>query len=198
MTPDELTSTRQRYKDMTRERILDAAIDSMAEDRDATLTMAGVAARAGVTERTVYRHFLTRDALIQAMWPRMQSKVQSRGFPKTADAVVESPRRLFPNFDQNEALVRASVYTEAGQEVRLRANEERRAAVLACVDDALPGLDQVTRRRRAAIIQLINSAYGWAVLKDFWDFDGIDAGEAAAEAIEILLGRRPAQPSDAI
>jgi AcrR family transcriptional regulator len=198
MKAQSATSIRQAYKDMTRYRVLDAAIALMAEDREAALTVAAVAARAGVTERTIYRHFRTRDALVEAVWPRMQARVRSQGFPRTARALVATPLRLFPNFDRDEALVRASVHSESGREVRLRANGERQAAMLACVDDALPGLDEGARRRRAAVVQLIDSAYGWAVLKDFWDLDGEQAGQAASEAIAVLLGLRAPEDSDAI
>jgi AcrR family transcriptional regulator len=193
-----MTSTRQRYKDLTRERILDAAIARIADDRDGPLTVTDVAARAGVTERTVYRHFQTRDALVEAVWPRMQARVQSLGFPRTADDLITTPLRLFPNFDDNEHLVRASVYSQSGREVRLRANAERQSAMLACVADAMPGLNAEARRRRAAIVQLIDSAYGWALLKDFWDMDGAQAAAAAAEAIAVLLGRRAADEERAI
>jgi AcrR family transcriptional regulator len=192
MKSDYVTSTRQHYKDLTRERILDAMIAQMAHDRDHALTVADVAARAGVTERTIYRHFQTRDALVEAVWPRMQARVQSPGFPQSADELIATPLRLFPRFDENEHLVRASVYSESGREVRLRANGERKAAMLACVEDAMPQMDESARRRRAAVVQLIDSAYGWAVLKDFWGMDGAEAGAAAAEAIAVLLGRRAA------
>ena len=187
-----MSSQRQHFKDKTRERILDAAIDEMADAPLEALTIARVAARVGVSERTVFRHFQTRDALVEAVWPRMQARVGSSGFPRTAESLIESPQRLFPAFDREAGLVRASVYSEGGREVRLRANAERMAAILACVDDALPGLDPVTRRRRAAAVQLLNSAYGWAVMRDFWDLDGEEAGAAAAEAIAVLLGRAPA------
>lgn len=183
-----MTSIRQTYKDQTRDRILDAVIDQMGDADAGELTIAQVAARAGVTERTVYRHFGTRDALVQAVWPKMQRHVGSRGFPGSARALVGTPLHLFPKFDAAEGVVRASVYSEAGREVRLRANDERQAAMRACVQDALPDLSPEVRTRRAAIVQLIDSAFGWSVLRDFWGMDGAEAGQAAAEAIAVLLG----------
>jgi AcrR family transcriptional regulator len=185
-----MTSLRDAYKDQTRERILDAALAEMAETE--SLTMKGVAARAGVTERTVFRHFATRDLLIEAIWPRMQSRVRSRGFPNTADTLIGMPGYLFPEFDKEAGLVRASVYSPAGREVRLRANEQRQAAFLQAVADAHPHLDPARRRRLAAVCQLINSAYAWSVMKEFWDLDGEGAGQAASEALSVLLGRSPA------
>ena len=198
MSSPSMTSIRQAHKDLTRERILDAAIKTMERDKDTPLTIAAVAQRAGVTERTVYRHFATRDALVKAVWPRMQAEVQSLGFPRRAEALIRTPLRLFPRFDEREALVRASVYSEAGREVRLSSNPERQASMLDCVEDALPQLSPATTRRRAAVVQLINSAYGWSVLKDFWDLDGEEAGQAAAEAIAVLLGRRQAESEQTI
>jgi len=181
---------------MTRDRILDAALELMTAGEQA-LTIAAVAVAAGVTDRTVYRHFETREMLLDAVWPRMQQRVKSKGFPRTAEALIQTPRDLFPQFDAQRNLVLASVYSGSGREVRLKSNAERQAAMLACIDDALPGLPETTRRRRAAIAQLIDSAYAWAVMKDFWGFDGVEAGEAAAEAIAILLGRQSPDGDDA-
>lgn len=185
-----MTSLRQAHKEMTRDRILDAAIELMTQVDSGPLTIANVADRASVTQRTVYRHFANRDQLLEQVWPKMQAKVHSKGFPTTADELVASPIHLFPRFDEQANLVRASAFSEAGLEVRLHANPERQKAMLACVADASLGLGKAATRRRAAIVQLINSAYGWAVLRDFWGLDGKEAGIAAGEAIAILLNLR--------
>lgn len=197
MTSLELTSLREAHRDQTRMRILDAAIDEMREGSLGALTIAKVAERAKITERTVYRHFQTREDLLKAVWPRMQARVGSSGFPQTAGELIATPLRLFPRFDEEDGLVKASISSETGREVRLSSNEQRQAAMLACVADALPDFRDPAKRRRAAIVQLIDSAYGWSVLRDFWGFDGAEAGRAAAEAIAVLLGRRaPDDESD--
>ena len=188
------TPLRDHYREETRTRILDAAVAELGTAELEQLTMAGVAARAGVTERTVFRHFASRDELIKAVWPRMQALVRSRGFPTTADDLIETPNRLFPEFDKEEGLVRASAFSAAGREVRRASNAERRAAVLASVRDAFPGIGEPELTRIAAVAQLINSAYGWAIMKDHWGLDGTEAGIAASQALAVLLGRRPAGP----
>jgi AcrR family transcriptional regulator len=193
MTTEPVTSLRDAYKDQTRGRILDAAIDQMTAEPGAPLTMAKVAQRAGVTERTVFRHFATRDALIGAVWPQMQKRVGSPGFPTTVAEALDSPRRLFPAFDQEAGAVRASIFSEAGVEARLSANEARRAAILACVKDACPDMAPEAATKRAAAVQLIGSAYGWLVMKEFWGFDGEQAAEAASDALAVLLGVRGAK-----
>src|SRR5215210_9201295 len=54
-------------------RILDAAVDALASDPDAS--MAGIARRAGVVRATIYVHFPTRENLIEAVTRRAISDV---------------------------------------------------------------------------------------------------------------------------
>lgn len=189
-----MTSLRTDYKRMTRERIVDAAIELIAESGGEQATIGAVAARSGITERTIYRHFDTRDDLMRAVWPRMQERVGSSGFPASAAELIDRPRKLFPRFDKHAGLVRASINSCVGKSLRTSVNADRQSAMVACVADAFPQLDKEAARRRAAVVQLLESADAWGVLKDFWEFDGAEAGETVSEAIAILLGRASAAP----
>jgi len=189
MTSSQPTSIRQEYKQQTRARILDAAVELIEEAGEPPLTIAAVADRDGITDRTVYRHFETRDALMRATWSHLQRRVASRGFPRTAEAMIQSPPHLFPRFDAARELVRASLYSPAGLDMRMNSNVERREATLASVTDAFPNADEDWLRRRAAIAQLINSAYAWDVMRQYWELDGDEAGRAASEALAVLLGK---------
>jgi hypothetical protein len=73
---------------------------------------------------------------------------------------------------------------------RGRSNKERQQAMIGCVREELEYLDERSLRRRAAIADVIASAYAWQYLQEFWGFSGKEAGAAAAEALEILLNRR--------
>jgi AcrR family transcriptional regulator len=187
-----MPTLRSEYARMTRNRIIDGAIELIAESGGEPISIAAVAARCGIADRTVYRHFETRDELLKAVWPRMQEQVGSVGWPSTADELIDRPERLFPRFDEHEGLVRASINSATGKEMRTGMNATRQAAMLACVADAFPNLEGAAARRRAAVVQLLESADAWAVLKDFWGLDGAEAGRAAREAIAVLLGREPA------
>jgi AcrR family transcriptional regulator len=188
MNSEAVSSLRQHYMAQTRDRILEAAMAAIRKEGLETLTIAQVAKDAGVTDRTVYRHFQTREDLLKAVWGGMQSRIGLGGFPQTVEALLAAPGALFPRFDAQEGAVRASMYSQAGREVRASANQSRQQAIQACVAEALPDLDEAARRRRAAVIQMIGSSHGWACLKDYWGMETQEAARAAREAIAILLG----------
>src|SRR5919112_4662156 len=54
-------------------RILDAAVDALGEDPDAS--MSAIARRAGVVRATIYVHFPTREALLDAVTERALGEV---------------------------------------------------------------------------------------------------------------------------
>jgi hypothetical protein len=191
------TSTRETlrdaHKDLTRERILEAVVDCLNDEQHEDLKIEDVAAKAGVTKRTIYRHFATRDDLLKAAWPAMQRRVglPGGGFVTSKEQVANIALRLFPAFDNLAGAVRASAFSRAGREIRMAVNEQRKAGFLASVKDARPDLDKDELKRLAATVQLLNSAFAWAVMRDFWGLNGDEAGRAVSDATHLLLGLDP-------
>ena len=181
------TSLREAHKALTKDRILAAALDLVRREEADALTLARVAQAAGVTERTIYRHFATRETLLEAVWARVNASMASPVFPQSAAALIAQPREVFPQFDAEEALIRAIVFTRQGRELRLSVNEGRKAAMRAAVREARPDLEEPDFTRLCAVVQLLDSSFAWSVMKDYWGLDGENAGIAASEAIARLL-----------
>lgn len=62
-TPAETTGTRQERKERTRRAILDAALDLLAEEGFASLSLRQLAKAVGIVPTAFYRHFATLDEL---------------------------------------------------------------------------------------------------------------------------------------
>jgi len=177
-------SLREARQAVVRDRVIDGVAALLAQGED--LTYAKVAMAAAVPERTVYRYFPTRQDLMAAVVAWVNERTgRSRG--TTRDEVVDLVRQLFPVFDEVAPVVREVLLAPEGLAARLDDNDGRRAAAQAVVEHEAAGLDQVTARRLAAVVQLLTSAAAWQSLRDYWDMDGAEAAETVAVAVTMLL-----------
>jgi AcrR family transcriptional regulator len=171
---------------LVRDRAMEGIADLLAQGED--LTFAKVAEAAGVPERTLYRHFATKEVLLAAVYDWANRRIGFDGNPPTDGAgSIELVRRVFPGFDDLAPVVRELLLSPEGHAARLANAEERREASLAVVREAAPALDGASARRVAAVVQLLMSAATWQTLRDYWEMDGTEAAEASALAIELLL-----------
>ena len=124
-----------RAPQCVRTRVLEGVADLLAAGDD--LTFAKVAAAAGVPERTVYRHFPTRVALLTAVFDWANERIGFRGtLPTDADGLVELVRRVFPGFDELAPVVRELLIAPEGRFVRLADKPDRQRAAAAVVRQA--------------------------------------------------------------
>ncbi|MGC2781229.1 MAG: helix-turn-helix domain-containing protein, partial [Bradyrhizobium sp.] len=62
----QVTNLRDEYAAMTRQRIIAAYVETLEDETADDTSMAAVARRAGIAERTIYRHFKSRAELMDA------------------------------------------------------------------------------------------------------------------------------------
>ena len=118
---------RSRQKEQTRDLILNAVDAILRGAPVSEVTIAAVAREADITERTIYRHFPTREDLLNAAW-RRALRAFIRGQTQqveTLDQILELTRAAYENFDANEGIVRAIISAPEGVEVRKRPAEIR-------------------------------------------------------------------------
>jgi AcrR family transcriptional regulator len=179
-------SLRDARAAVVRERVLEGVAAVL--DRGEGLTFARVAAAAGVPERTVYRHFPTREALLAAVFDWANRRIGFDGdLPGDVAGAAALVRRAFPGFDEVAPVVHELLVAPEGLMARLSDIERRRAAAVALARREAPGLDGADTRRLAAIAQLLTAAATWQGLRDYWGMDGAEAAEASALALDLLF-----------
>jgi AcrR family transcriptional regulator len=179
-----MTAAQEARTEAVRRRVLDGAGDLLAAGDE--LTFAKVAVAADVPERTVYRHFPTRDALMAGLFEHANRRIGFAGeLPTTRAGITAMVRRVFPGFDTVAPVVDELLRTPEGRRARLANLDERRAAAVAAVGEM--HLDPTATRRLAAVIQVLGTAAVWQALRDFWDMDGDEAAAAVTTAIDRLL-----------
>src|SRR6266545_6632683 len=112
---------------VVRERVFEGVAAVLAAG-DA-LTFGKVAKAADVPERTVYRHFPTREALLTGVYEWANRRI---GFdevrPANGSEAAALVRRVFPGFDEIAPIVRELLIAPEGLAARLSDNNSRRRA----------------------------------------------------------------------
>lgn len=171
----------------TRERILAAVAEWMAEDSGKALTLEGVARAAGVERRTLFRHFSSREELLAAFWTWINARITPRTLPEGWEELVAAPRDTFKGFDRHEGVIRASLHSAAGRAMRMAAAEERRQAFRRALGEVTRGVPAGEKRRLLAVVHALYSAAAWEAMRDYAGVSGAEAGEAAAWALGVLV-----------
>jgi AcrR family transcriptional regulator len=180
-------SLRERQKDSTAELILEAVSRCLKDISLADLSFGRVAEEAGIAERTIYRHFPSKEALLDAWWRRLQASIRQGPYPETADALIAAGPRVFSEFDKQGEWFQASLLSPQGRAIARRANDDRTAAFRKAVRDGAGDLPEPEFTRLCAAVQALYSAGTWLTMREVWGLKGKESGRAVAEAIEVLL-----------
>lgn len=163
----------------TRDRIVDATVALLQGVDPGAFGMQDVADRAGVSVRTVYRAFPTKDDLLDGVLAAIQERFA---------AIAGAPPSTRHEFDASipgavhavyelEPLYRALFATAAGREVHQGAASARRPSFEGAFAEELAGLPDAQVRLVVALLHLVTSSRSVLWLKDY---AGLDVDEASA------------------
>jgi AcrR family transcriptional regulator len=171
----------------TRERILAATAARMQDDAHGDFTLDDVAREAGVERRTVFRHFATREALLEAFWAWINHRITPHTLPTSLEELRAAPRQTFTRFDEQEGVVRGSLHTPTGRAMRMAVVPARRRAFRQALREVATAASPADRRRLEAAVHALYSAAAWETMRDYAGVTGAQAGDAASWAIGILV-----------
>jgi AcrR family transcriptional regulator len=184
--------TRRRQQEQTRERILEAAVEIAREQDDwdwQGLTFRAVSERAGVGERTVYRHFATSEDLHDAVMRQLIAAAGISYDDMTFDDIALLARRFFlalPRF-------RARPPQGSGPAAQA-ADRRRREAVLRAV--SAQTTDKALARRAAAVLDVLSIPTAYERLVGTWGMSPRQAADVVAWVSDLVAGQLGESPAD--
>lgn len=185
------TSLAERHVDHTRQWIVEAAT-ALLEDGGATaLTNAAIAARAGIAERTVYRHFGTRDALLDEIAAAFMLRLDAPAPPDSVAGLLAYPAALFGCFEARSQLVQAALDSELFIRVRDGQAAERWTAIRRVLDAQWPAATPHERELTAANLRYLLSATTWRYYRQHLGFDSRRTVESVQLALRCLIEGLP-------
>ena len=183
-------SLRERMKAQTRELIVDQLVAALAEGALGQASHDALAKRVGVSRQTVYRYFPDRDALMEALWARINAELSgggAPGLPTTEQGLLDVLAPLFANYDRIAPLITISQSTPEGRAMRLSVKDRRSRAFLDVTADATAGLSAEDKKLAAAIVQLLVGGQAWLEMRQQWDLTGEQMARATGWAVRTLL-----------
>ncbi len=182
------SALRQRQEEETRALILQAFGEQVRASRAGEFSLPEVAARAGVSVRTLYRHFGSREGLLDALQAHAAAQV-TPSLPTSVDELLGLAPTLFATFDAHAPWVEAMVRSGPVSELRAAGKPRRVALFRALTAPLVEGLPQGDAAAVQALIKHLVSAETWLVLRRDFGVDGPTAGRAVARALRALVAQ---------
>jgi AcrR family transcriptional regulator len=177
---------RDEHKRATRERIVRAVAELVADAHPAAVSVPAVAARAGVSVATVYRYFPTKEALLDASTLVMGADATITSLadiPRSFEELTAVLPAAFADLVQHLPLARNQLASPLGRELRRRRWEAKQVAMRAALEGSGIDPDSPEGERFAAIADVLTSS---TALLELHDKAGIPADEAAAHVLWAL------------
>jgi AcrR family transcriptional regulator len=190
---------RERQARETRELILATLTDLLDHRHADEVTTREIAQAAGVSERTVYRHFPDRHALLRGLTARLGTQIEADPptFSLTGidglSAVVTS---LMTMLERHHAAARAEALFNADPR---RFSDDTRAnseSLRAAIHASFPGLDARDVTKLVAVIRCLVSAQAWLRMREEFGVPGEESGPVVAWVLDLIVDevRRGGRP----
>jgi AcrR family transcriptional regulator len=180
-------SLREQHASATRERILAAVADLLEQGEVDELTVPAVAETSGVSLRTIYRYYPTREELLEAAGRWIGEELLGHPYPKELDEVADLFQAGVREFDERPGLVRALAFSRLGQQVRGYRRRGRLDAIGRALRKELPGVSEPDLRRAEAILAYLHNMLAYTTLREEGGLSGEEVGEAVGWAIRTLI-----------
>jgi AcrR family transcriptional regulator len=186
MSDSPATTARDRLKADTANRLVVTAFEMLRDAPEAPFSHEAVAASAGISARTAYRHFPTQDDLVRAVWQHLRDSTGTR-WPTRLDDIDGYLRELYDQFARNDALTRAMVAAAPKANISTHGSVEGRAAFRAALAERCSGWPEAATDQLVATCVAIYSAPFWLMLRDRGQLSQPAAVEAACSAMRAVL-----------
>lgn len=180
-------SSREAQSQQTRQNILNALARQLVSNNSTEFSVAEAADQAGVTSRTLFRYFPTKEDMLQALSEWVFSITGKTLVPTTASEVTAAVSSYYSMFEEHPDLIRAMLLSELGRGVRSRMTTERRRTIGNALQPAVAHLPEAEAKAVRALIGHLVTAETWWQLRDAFGVDGHQSQQVVNWTIELML-----------
>ena len=185
---------RRAQADQTRQRILETTLRLIVGGVEG-VTMQLVAKEAGVALRTVFRHFATREDLLDAAWHALNAQLGEMPELAGIDEVSAFIPELFERYAAIEDQIRAVMLGSPMQASRRRHGSVRARKMRQAIEAAMAAGDGRSQRMAASVAYVLTVPIASILLKDNFGLSTDEASRAVAWAVRTLADAYAQNPS---
>jgi AcrR family transcriptional regulator len=168
--------------------IIDALIDLLGDKPSDEIAIRDIARRAGVAERTVYRHFPDRRGLHEAVTERFREEDgPTMGDADDLDDLADLIGDVYATFEASPRETAAAVLLNADPRRLAEETAERSTQWVERTARSLPELDERQCLGVAAITRTLGSSQMWLRLREEFGMEGDESAALVEWAIRALL-----------
>jgi len=180
-------SLAERQSDLTARADLDAAVATLEDESLKGFTVRAVAARANISERTIFRYFPTRDDFLDAVAVEVTRRLKTPDNPASLEELLDAPRALYARFEAQPRLIVTTLHTEISHRIRTGVAKGRWVAVRKLIDRLAPRKPERERKIAAANIRFFLAASTWQYYRFTFGLSAEETVECAETAIRQAL-----------
>jgi AcrR family transcriptional regulator len=185
MTPAE--GLRERQAAVVRAAILDALATRLDHDDPDDVAMPQVAADAGISLRTLYRYFPTKEAMFDAVGDHVVARLGLPREIRDADDIARVFRESARRGAQSPELVRSMLVTRLGRRARSSHRRRRVESIMTALAGVTAHLPPDEARARQGAVAYLASLPAWITISEECGLDAEDAQRGLAWAIQTLV-----------
>lgn len=179
---------RQRQAQKTRDDILDALTEALADRAVDEVATKELAASAGVSERTVYRHFPDRTALVEGLTERFMSSTElPPQVPERVGEIGGLVVELFRVLEEHQTAAQAEALLNADPRRYSQATRRHTEQFRAVIEAGFPDLDAARLQSIAAVVRVLASPQSWLRMRAEFGIGGEESGPVVAWAVRALI-----------
>lgn len=174
---------------ITREKIMHAVAELISEGYILTFSIKDVAERAGISYGTVYRHFPTRESLLDGLY-EFATEILEQDFSLKSfafDELSEVTKKTGEVFERSSTILQAFTMVLATNNIQPQSRRKRDQKYLDMVKENAPSLPTETAKQAAAIIAHLHSSLTWVTLRQRFDLGAEDTADALEWVLKLTI-----------
>jgi len=180
---------RLQQREITREKIMHAVAEIISEGYILTFSIKDVADRAGVSYGTVYRHFPTRESLLEGLYEFateiLEQDLSLKSF--AINELSEVTKKTIEVFERNSTVLQAFTMVLATNNIQPQSRRKRDRKYLDIVKKNAPSLPTETATQAAAIISHLHSSLTWVTLRQRFDLSAKETANTLEWVLRVII-----------